>query len=139
MKFEKNFYIGMWIQGEIAAKFAVASGLTDSEEEFVNDDLIDWDRWHNKENFKEAGAIFQDLSWAQFYTLEGEYIGRTERTDDTPTVVIRAQNQPEIFQAAYSNKEELFEEFRTMFGKYLPNGFDYEGHIGIYEVFEYDF
>lgn len=51
-KLERNFYVGMWLIGDEAAKFAVASGLTNSEkefldEEFIHEDVLRWEAWDN--------------------------------------------------------------------------------------------
>ena len=144
MKLDRQYFIGMWLTGEEAAKFAVASGLTNSErefldEEYIHEDVLHWEAWSDAD-FKGAGLIYPGLQGAQFYTLEGTWINNiwTQTELDAPIILIRAQNQPELFRAAYANKEELLKEFQTRFGKYLPKDFKYEGHIGIYEAYDYD-
>ena len=145
MKLDRNYFIGMWLTGEEAAKFAVSSGLANSEEEFFEEafsleDVLHWEAWSDAA-FKGAGLIYPGLGQgAQFYTLEGTWINNiwTQTELDAPIILIRAQNQPELFRAAYANEEELYKEFRTRFGKYLPNDFDFKSHIGIYEAYDND-
>lgn len=141
-KLERNFYVGMWLIGEEAAKFAVASGLADFEDDlkiFDNDNLH-WEAWKENNQFQGAGLLYLDLNGVQLYTLNGIYQKETTRSlaSEDFLCLIDAKRQPMLFEAAYKNEEELLEEFRTRFGKYLPNGFDFKSHIGIYEVFDYD-
>jgi len=144
MKLDRKYFVGMWLTGEEAAKFAVASGLTNSEkefldEEFIHEDVLRWEAWDNV-HFKGVGLIYPGLQGVQFYTLEGTWMDKswTQTELDAPIILIRAQNQPELFRAAYANEEELLKEFRTRFGKYLPNDFDFKSHIGIYEAYDND-
>lgn len=143
-KLERNFYVGMWLIGDEAAKFAVASGLTNSEkefldEEFIHEDVLRWEAWDNV-HFKGVGLIYPGLQGVQFYTLEGTWMDKswTQTELDAPIILIDAQRQPMPFGTAYANEEELLQEFRTRFGKYLPNDFDFKSHIGIYEAYDND-
>lgn len=142
-KLERNFYVGMWLIGDEAAKFAVASGLADSEEDleiFDNDDLHS-EAWKANSNFQGAGLVYPYLNGVYFYTLDGIYQKETTcsfASNEDVACLIDAKRQPMPFEAAYKNKEELFEEFRTRFGKFLPKDFDYKSHIGFYDVYDYD-
>lgn len=141
-KLERYYYIGMWLIGKEAAKFAVASGLADSEEDleiFDNDDLH-WEAWKRNSNFQGASILFLDMEGVQLYTLGGIYQKETTRSLAAEDIVclIDAKRQPLPFEAAYGSAEELFEEFRTRFGKFLPEDFDYKSHIGIYKMYSYD-
>lgn len=45
-------------------------------------------------------------------------------------VIVWAKHQPEPFSAAYQCFEELRDEMRTAAERYLPEGFDWDSHIG---------
>lgn len=140
-KLERNYYVGMWLIGAEAAKFAVASGLADSEEQVeIFDSDLHWEAWKENSNFQGAGILYLGMEGVQLYNLDGIYQKETTRSLAAEDVIclIDAKRQPMPFEAAYKNKEELFEEFRTRFGKFLPEDFDYQSHIGIYEVYGYD-
>lgn len=42
---------------------------------------------------------------------------------------VNSSNYPTLFKAAYSNMDELIEEFKSNIGKYLPEDFDYRANI----------
>lgn len=140
---DRKFEVGMWLTGEEAAKFAVASGLTSTEKEFLDEIFIDdnvfyWKAWDSDDVFEGAELIFSGIEGVQFYTLDEVWINKiwTQTEKDAPIIIIPAKNQPNLFRTAYASKEELYGEFQTRFGKYLPKDFDYKSHIGIYDAYE---
>lgn len=42
---------------------------------------------------------------------------------------VQASNYPTLFKRAYSNMDELVEEFKNKIGEYLPEDFDYRSRI----------
>lgn len=135
---DRKFEVGMWLTGEEAAKFAVSSGLTRSErefldEEFTTDDVLHWEAWKNG-----AELLYPGHNGVQFYTLEEMWIDKiwTQTEEDAPVILIPAKSQPNLFHTSYANEEELYGEFRTRFGKFLPKDFDFQSHIGIYDAYE---
>lgn len=147
-KLERYYYIGMWLIGKEVAKFAVSSGLADSEEEFFEEEFKTLDcnlhskEWKANSNFQGVDRIDPYLNGASFYTLDGIYQEETScsfaKSEDL-VFLIDAKRQPMPFEAAYANEGELIEEFRTRFGKFLPEDFDYKSHIGIYQVSNLDY
>ena len=62
-------------------------------------------------------------------TLSGEI-----KYFDTFCVVFYADRCPlKIVGVTYNTKEEIIDEFRKDIGRFLPEDFDYEGHIGSFE------
>lgn len=45
-----------------------------------------------------------------------------------------AEHQPDIYRAAYPNRKAIIDEFRALLGEYLPENFNYDGHIGYFEI-----
>lgn len=61
----------------------------------------------------------------QFYSLNNN---ETDVAYDS--VFIESHRQPALFEQAYKNKEEIIDEFKNEYGKFLPADFDYESRIG---------
>lgn len=77
-----------------------------------------------------------DHVW-EFYDARKECKFFTSFADNKPfdeeperMLVIRAKNVYEPFRAAYSGPEEIRKEFQDIIGKYMPEDFDWDAHIG---------
>lgn len=52
-------------------------------------------------------------------------------------IIIATLKFASLFEAAYSSKEELIEEFKSDLGDLLPEDFDYEKYVGEYSYTEW--
>lgn len=48
-----------------------------------------------------------------------------------------AEKQPDAIKAVYDGIDEVVEEFKSRIGEFLPEGFDYEEHIGYFHCVIY--
>lgn len=64
-------------------------------------------------------TLFEDKASRQLY----------ETPYDEHIFFIPAKKEPDLFKAAYSNPEEIYQEFKDLLGEYLPDEFDYWTNI----------
>ena len=74
-----------------------------------------------------------DVENMSLYTINDE----NKRFNDFE-VVFYAFKALKIVGAAYETKEEVVNEFKEDIGRFLPEDFDYEGHIGLFEGVLYE-
>lgn len=85
-----------------------------------------------------------DALWdSEFCTLAPEFTGEAFRIEDDgkdgwyDTLVyacdavyyVPFDKYPSLFDAPYSNIDEIIEEFKTKIGEYMPDGYDYRTNL----------
>ena len=71
------------------------------------------------------GYYYTDVEMPSFYAISENDVGL-----DCDFLFFFSEKQPKIIGVAYNSKEELIQEFKDDLGKYLPDDFNWEDHIG---------
>ena len=100
---------------------AVAEGTCEPDED-IGIDAIEYDDFMDCEHDR---CYCTDVENPEFQTMEGEW-----HTLSEDFVFFSAFKGPKIIGVAYNSKEEILQEFKEDLGKYFPEDFDWEKHIG---------
>lgn len=125
---------GMLVTDEIAKSMAAKICDNYSEDEYENDKFGILYELYEK-GFVEH--VFNFTGETEFVTSDGIIDwGCGEFYNCEMLCYIPAKRFPSLFKPAYSNMDELVNEFKDRLKDYLPEDFDYRGHIrfidGIY-------
>lgn len=101
-------------------------------EDYTDDDYED-DEFAFNETLYDEGLVEYIGSFtgeAIAINENGENIwGDSESYDDDYIYYIPTNTVSTLFKAAYSNVDEMIEEFKEKIGEYLPDDFDYRKYI----------
>ncbi len=97
------------------------------------DDYTEQDYSEHKYEYIEGLVDELGLEYISEFTGEAMYVNDdgTSRWDDVncfsadSIIYLGLSNCSTLFKAAYSNVDEVINEFKTKVGKYLPNNFQY--------------
>ena len=94
---------------------------------------------YDKDEYSFNDALYEEgvVEYISEFTGEAMTIDENGNDDynssevynDDTIYYVPTKNYGTLFKAAYANMEELEDEFRNKFNKYLPDDFDYRKHI----------
>ena len=84
---------------------------------------------------RDPSAIWE-VPNAAFFQEDDDYIcdiinlDGKEKYYATELLMLYAEKQPKPFKIAYQDIDEVIDEMKKNFGKYLPDNFNYREHLG---------
>lgn len=98
-------------------------------------DFITIENENTNEQLSIGGMIpLTDVHWYAFRSPVTNKPCNIVSNDIYGGCIIKTEKQPRVFDRSYKSTNEIVSELKTRIGKYLPEDFDYESHITLYEL-----